>query len=166
MEAFFEEHKGSYLKQVAAFKPPSGQASSASSESGGDTSIGARIRPLLPKEVEDGEVAGISVRSEAGYADVHELRRKVNGQPSLNVRVLALGLTLEALMDPRSHLASDLTRSMDQPRPQRMSTMTLLHRWCHGRGEAESALCLHTARPGLGRRTVSPSWRNWPLAIL
>lgn len=85
MDAFFEENRESYIKQVASFKPASGQATSAGSESSGDTSIGARIRPLLPKEVEDREVAGVYARSEEGYADVHELRRKVNGQPALNV---------------------------------------------------------------------------------
>ncbi|KFY14062.1 hypothetical protein V492_02874 [Pseudogymnoascus sp. VKM F-4246] len=84
MEAFFEENRDSYIKQVAAFKPASTQAAAIGSESGGDTSIGARIRPLLPKEIEEREVAGVCARSEEGYADVHELRRKVNGQPALN----------------------------------------------------------------------------------
>lgn len=86
MEAFFEENRDSYIKQVAAFKPASSQSASAGYESGGDTSIGARIRPLLPKEIEDHEVAGVCARSEEGCADVHELRRKVNGQAALNVR--------------------------------------------------------------------------------
>lgn len=86
MEAFFEENRDLYIKQVAAFKPATGQAAGAGSESGGDTSIGARIRPLLPKEIEDQEVAGVYARSGEGFADVHELRRKVNGQPALNVR--------------------------------------------------------------------------------
>lgn len=85
MEAFFQENRESYIKQVAAFKPAPGQAAGAGSESGGDTSIGARIRPLLPKEIEDQEVTGVYARSEEGFADVHELRRKVNGQPALNV---------------------------------------------------------------------------------
>lgn len=87
MEAFFQENRDSYIKQVAAFQPSQDQAKSVGYESGeGDTSIGARIRPLLTNEIEDGEVVGISVRPEVGYADVHELRRKVNGQPTLNVR--------------------------------------------------------------------------------
>ncbi|OAF58218.1 hypothetical protein VC83_06584 [Pseudogymnoascus destructans] len=84
MEAFFEENRDSYVKQVAAFKPAPSQGASASTESGGDTCIGARIRPLLPKEIEDHEVAGVCARSKEGYADVHELRRKVNGQAALN----------------------------------------------------------------------------------
>ncbi|OBT51210.1 hypothetical protein VE04_07814 [Pseudogymnoascus sp. 24MN13] len=84
MEAFFEENRDSYIKQVTAFKPAPGQAAGAGSESGGDTSTGARSRPLLPKEIEDQEVTGVYARSEEGFADVHELRRKVNGQPALN----------------------------------------------------------------------------------
>ncbi|KFY86017.1 hypothetical protein V500_07945 [Pseudogymnoascus sp. VKM F-4518 (FW-2643)] len=79
MDSFFEENRDSYIKQVAAFKPASSQSSSAGSESGGDTSIGARIRPLLPKEIEDHEVAGVCARSEEGCADVHELRPEGEG---------------------------------------------------------------------------------------
>lgn len=86
MEAFFEENRDSYIKQVAAFKPASRNATSDGSESGADTSIGVRIRPLLPKEIEGQEVVGVCARSGEGYADIHELRRKVNGQPALNVR--------------------------------------------------------------------------------
>ncbi|KFX98251.1 hypothetical protein V490_02401 [Pseudogymnoascus sp. VKM F-3557] len=84
MDAFFEKNRDSYIKQVAAFKPAPGQVTNAGSESGGDTSIGARIRPLLPKEIEEGEVTGVCARSEAGCADVHEIRRKINGQAGLN----------------------------------------------------------------------------------
>lgn len=108
MEAFFEENRDLYVKQVAAFKPASSQGASAGTESGGDTSIGARIRPLLAKEIEDHEVAGVYARSEQGYADVHELRRKVNGQPALNVRVLFCSWSkMRILMGLRSHLVSD-----------------------------------------------------------
>ncbi|CZR67073.1 related to kinesin-related protein KLPA [Phialocephala subalpina] len=85
MEAFFQENRDSYIKQVATFQPSQDQAQCAGCESGEeDTSIGVRVRPLLPNEIEDSEVVGISVRPEAGYADVHELRRKINGQPTLN----------------------------------------------------------------------------------
>jgi kinesin family protein 2/24 len=87
MEEFFQENRDSYIKQIATFKPSQNPAKDAGGELGEeDTLIAARVRPLLPKEVEDGEVTGISVRPEAGYADVHELRRKINGQPTLNVR--------------------------------------------------------------------------------
>jgi kinesin family protein 2/24 len=87
MEAFFQENRDSYIKQVATFQPSQNQAKDAGGElREEDTVIAARVRPLLPNEVNDGEVIGISVRPEAGYADVHELRRKINGQPTLNVR--------------------------------------------------------------------------------
>ena len=87
MEAFFQENRDSYIKQVATFQSSQDQAKCAGREPGEeDTWIGARVRPLLPKEIEDNEVVGISVRPESGYADVHELRRKINGQPTLNVR--------------------------------------------------------------------------------
>lgn len=86
MDAFFQENRDWYIKQVAAFKPSHGHAKGDGGESGGDTSIAARVRPLLPKEIEENENFGITVRSESGSADVHELRRKVNGQPALSVR--------------------------------------------------------------------------------
>jgi kinesin family protein 2/24 len=87
MEAFFRENKDSYIKQVATFQLSQDQAKCVGCEPGEeDTVIGARVRPLLPNEIKDSEVVGISVRPEAGYADVHELRRKINGQPTLNVK--------------------------------------------------------------------------------
>jgi hypothetical protein len=87
MEAFFQENRDYYIKQVATFQPSQNQAKDASGElREEDTVIAARVRPLVPNEVNDGEVIGISVLPEAGYADVHELRRKINGQPTLNVR--------------------------------------------------------------------------------
>jgi kinesin family protein 2/24 len=86
MEAFFQENRDSYVKQVATFQPSQAQSKDAGRESGEeDTSIAARVRPLLPREIEDGEVVGISVQPEAGYAHVHELRRTINGHPTLNV---------------------------------------------------------------------------------
>lgn len=128
MEAFFQENKDSYIKQVATFQPPQNQAKLVGCESGEeDTLIAARVRPLLPNEIEDSEVVGISVRPEAGYADVHELRRKVNGQPKLNVKGFFPVLKSRILMFLCSLLASGLTGSMDLIRRQRMSTMALLH---------------------------------------
>jgi len=155
MEAFFQENRDSYIKQVATFQPSQDQAKRAGGESGEeDTLIGARVRPLLPNEIEDSEVVGISVRPEAGYADIHELRRKINGQPTLNVKGFFLVLKSRVLMFLRSLPASGSTRSMDLIRHQRMSTMALLHRWYRGRGGVESVLCLPMARPDLGKRTV------------
>jgi kinesin family protein 2/24 len=86
METFFQENRDSYIEQVATFQTSQDQAKFAGCESDeGDTSIGVRVRPLLPYEIEGSEVVGISVRPEASYVDVHELRRKVNGQSALNV---------------------------------------------------------------------------------
>jgi kinesin family member 2/24 len=86
MDAFFQENRESYIKQVATFKPSEEHDKCDGGQSGGDTLIATRVRPLLTKEIEDNDVIGISVRPESGYADVHELRRKINGQPTLNVR--------------------------------------------------------------------------------
>jgi len=86
MDAFFQENRDSYIKQVAAFKPSRDHAKDEGGESGGDTSIAARVRPLLPKEIVENEAFGITVRPESGCADVHELRRKVNGQSALSVK--------------------------------------------------------------------------------
>jgi len=114
MEAFFQENKDSYIKQVATFQPPQDQAKCVGCESGEeDTVIGARVRPLLPNEIAGSEVVGISVRPEAGYADVHELRRKINGQPTLNVKGFFPVLKSRVLMFLCSLPASSLTRSMD-----------------------------------------------------
>lgn len=137
MEAFFQENRDSYIKQVATFQPSQNQAKDAGGElREEDTVIAARVRPLLPNEVNDGEVIGISVRPEARYADVHELRRKINGQPRLNSSSFRLH------------------RSMDRIRHLRMSTRILLHRYYHGRGEVELVLCLRMGRPDLEKRTV------------
>jgi hypothetical protein len=154
MDAFFQENRESYLKQVATFNPSQDHGKCDGSESAGDTSIAARVRPLLPKEIEDNEVVGISVRPESGYADVHELRRKINGQPTLNVRGFFFCLKLNVLTFLHSLPASGSIRSMDLTRHQRMSTMALLPRWYHGRGAVESVLCLPMARLDLERRTV------------
>ncbi|KAE9379508.1 diatom spindle kinesin 1 [Stipitochalara longipes BDJ] len=84
MDAFFQENRESYIKQVTTFKSSEEHDKCDGGESGGDTLIAARVRPLLTKEIEDNDVIGISVRPKSGYADVHELRRKINGQPTLN----------------------------------------------------------------------------------
>jgi kinesin family member 2/24 len=85
MDAFFQENRDSYINQVAAFKPSRDYFNDDGGESG-DTLIAARVRPLLPREIEENEVLGITVRPESGFADVHELRRKVNGQSALSVK--------------------------------------------------------------------------------
>jgi hypothetical protein len=128
MDAFFQENRESYIKQVATFKPSQEHDKCDDGQSGGDTLIATRVRPLLTKEIEDNDVIGISVRPESGYADVHELRRKINGQPTLNVRGVLSCLKLKVLMFLHSLPASGSTRFMDLTSPQRMSTMALLPR--------------------------------------
>ena len=85
MTDFWLKNKEYFVQQVAAFeaRPLPGKPSENNSLS--DTVIGARIRPLLQKEKDAGKVAGVSIRTKGGYADVHELRSKVNGNPALNV---------------------------------------------------------------------------------
>jgi hypothetical protein len=144
MDAFFQEHRESFIKQVNGFKSSRDHAKNDSGESGGDTLIAARVRPLLSKEIAENEVAGITVRSESGCADVHELRRKVNGQPSLSVSGPFVGEERNNSDLSCSHQASDSTKSIVLIIPRRMSTKTLLHHWYHGRGAGESALSLHT----------------------
>jgi kinesin family member 2/24 len=86
MDAFFQENRDFYNIHVAAFKPSHDHSKDDGGESGGDTSIAARVRPLLPREIEGNEAFGITVWPESGFADVHELRRKVNGQSALSVK--------------------------------------------------------------------------------
>jgi hypothetical protein len=63
--------------------PPLLKASTSHSE---DTIIGARIRPLLEDEIEDGQVEGVLPRQrEPNVVDVHEMRVAVRGPPKLNV---------------------------------------------------------------------------------
>jgi hypothetical protein len=63
--------------------PPPLKPSTSHSE---DTIIGARIRPLLEDEIEDGQVEGVLPRRrEANVVDVHEMRVAVRGPPKLNV---------------------------------------------------------------------------------
>jgi hypothetical protein len=154
MDSFFQENRESYIQQVATFGPSQEQEKCDGGESGGDTLIATRVRPLLANEIEDNEVTGISVRPESGYADVHELRRKINGQPTLNVSVVLSSLNLNVLIFLRSLQASGSTRFMDPTSPQRRSTATLLPRWYHGRGEVESVLYSPMARLVLERRTA------------
>lgn len=84
------EHKAFFVEKVREFKPKpvAGQTKNRNeSEVSSDTTISARIRPILPHEQEAGHIPGLFVRSDGnGELDVHELRLKVNGQPALNVR--------------------------------------------------------------------------------
>jgi len=153
MDSFFRENRESYVQQVAAFKSSPKNDTNGSREPSGDTLIATRVRPLLAKEIEDGEVVGISVRPESGHADVHELRRKINGHPGLNVSEL---LSPEVRNSDifNSLLASGSTKFMDLATPRRTCTAILSHHWYHGHGEVGSVLCLRMVRLDRERRTA------------
>lgn len=90
MDIFLPENKKLFLDQIATFdaRVAKEKAKQALKESApdSDTMIGVRIRPLLEAEKENGHLAGAYARSTGGFADVHELRRKVNGRPAITVR--------------------------------------------------------------------------------
>lgn len=80
------EHKAFFVEKVGEFKPAEGKKNGNESEASSDTTISARIRPILHHEREAGHVPGLFTRGDGGgNVDVHELRLKVNGQPALNV---------------------------------------------------------------------------------
>ncbi|EEQ32044.1 kinesin motor domain containing protein [Microsporum canis CBS 113480] len=79
------EHKAFFVEKVGEFKPAEGKKNGNESEASSDTTISARIRPILHHEWEAGHVPGLFTRGDGGgNVDVHELRLKVNGQPALN----------------------------------------------------------------------------------
>ncbi|KAF2801423.1 diatom spindle kinesin 1 [Mytilinidion resinicola] len=84
MDQFLSQNMDRYRSLVAAYTPPARKSESAIPNP--DTKIGARIRPILPDEAAEVLVAGVYPRSESAsdIADVHELRKGVRGQPSLN----------------------------------------------------------------------------------
>lgn len=85
-EVLLQENSESYLAQIAAFKPKPTKVSLVNADfSETDTVVGARIRPLLPDEVEDGQMRGIFVRREGAFVDVMELRERPHRPPILNV---------------------------------------------------------------------------------
>lgn len=85
MEQYLLDNKAFFEKQIASFKFPTADVTEVKGVSAEDTIIATRIRPLLPNEIEQGELVGISSRPAQERAVVHEIRRKVNGQPALNV---------------------------------------------------------------------------------
>lgn len=91
MNLFQVENKDYFLEQVSLFKPPRTQKDkdrviSKENLAGTDTIIATRIRPLLEHETTKGHVVGVVARGVDNCADVHELRKKVNGRPALTVR--------------------------------------------------------------------------------
>ena len=93
MDSFFAQNKDFLAKQVAAFEAQPAQASVTSKgnkNSSSDTLVGARIRPLLQREVESGQIVVVSTKAGEGSAAVHELRAKINGKPAVNASVSVL----------------------------------------------------------------------------
>jgi hypothetical protein len=90
MDLFLPENKKFFLEQVSIFNPPllrkdKDRLVAKEHSPDPDTIIGTRIRPLLLAEKDNGHVPGVYARGKDGYADVHELRQKVNGRPAIAV---------------------------------------------------------------------------------
>jgi len=85
LETILAANKDIYLHLVKDFKPKISKSAINADFSETDTVVGARIRPLLPDEIEDGQVTGIYVRPKGGFIDVHELREKPRPPPTLSV---------------------------------------------------------------------------------
>lgn len=93
MENFLHDHKDYFDKQTGLFKFT--VAPEKEDESVSDTVIATRVRPLLPHEKELREVVGVSTDNRC--VAVHELRRKVNGQPALNVSTISYAFCINGL---------------------------------------------------------------------
>ncbi|TGZ81225.1 P-loop containing nucleoside triphosphate hydrolase protein [Ascodesmis nigricans] len=89
MDAFLSEHKSFFSNHVANYKPHAFKEATAP-EPNDDITIAARLRPLLPNEVDDGVVSGISVDETGRTIAVHEIRKKFNGQPAVNTSTFRL----------------------------------------------------------------------------
>ena len=88
MDNFSIQNQGFFIEQVKAFEAePSKGRVARTGDLVSDTLIGARVRPLLVKEADAGQVVAVSARSTEGTATVHELRAKVNGKPAINVTI-------------------------------------------------------------------------------
>jgi kinesin family protein 2/24 len=90
LERLLAINKDIYLQLVKDFKPNVSKPNVNQGFSETDTVIGARIRPLLPDEIEEGQLTGIYVRPQGGFIDVHELREKPRPPPTLSVSSLPL----------------------------------------------------------------------------
>ncbi|KAJ5374420.1 hypothetical protein N7517_006426 [Penicillium concentricum] len=53
--------------------------------------VAIRIRPILDHEILSGQVPAIFPRSESGVVDLHELKRVIRGQPTLNSSAFRVG---------------------------------------------------------------------------
>ncbi|RDW85695.1 hypothetical protein BP5796_04020 [Coleophoma crateriformis] len=78
LEEFQQQYKQFFLDSIAAFKAPAPKNLKSAKEhhSSEDIRIGARVRPLLEGEEENGAIASVVAHSDAGSIDVHELRQK------------------------------------------------------------------------------------------
>jgi len=90
MDLFLPENKDFFHSQVASFDTQLAKAkvkqTANESSPDSDTIIGARIRPLSDTEKEDGHISCVYAHCEGGgFADIHAMRRKVNGRPAITV---------------------------------------------------------------------------------
>ena len=77
-----------YRKLVREYKPkPRNAKDSTTTSATENIVVSTRIRPLLEDEISAGFPAGVFVRdSEDGVVDIHELRQRVRGPPTITVR--------------------------------------------------------------------------------
>ena len=92
MNDFIVRNKDWFLKKVAYIDRLGIQSQRANKMTpdslfDSDIMVGARLRPLLPKEVDEGQLIGVFAQKELALAQVHELKRTIRGWPSLSVSV-------------------------------------------------------------------------------
>lgn len=84
MDQYLRDNAAYFAKQKSSFKfsLPNEKDEQTSAS---DTTIATRIRPLLPSELENGEIDAASTDAEQNCAAIHELRQKFNNKPALSV---------------------------------------------------------------------------------
>jgi kinesin family protein 2/24 len=89
MDQFFLDNAQRYQELVNRFKPAPIKAKPSSDESNPDITIATRIRPMLDEEKEGGQIPGVFPRNNLpGLVDLHELRKRVRGPPTMLVSTL------------------------------------------------------------------------------
>jgi hypothetical protein len=138
MDLFLPENKEFFLNQVAIFdsqltKDKVKQIARENSPDT-DTVIGARIRPLSNLEKENGHIPCVYARWEGGgFADIHALRRKVNGRPTITVcDIQTYILFCSYLSHLHSLQASNSIEFMDQPVIHKIYMKILRRHLYHG----------------------------------
>lgn len=88
MEQLMIDNADRFRKLVSEYKPKPRNAKESTTTSATENIIvSTRIRPLLEDELSAGFPAGVLVRDgENGVVDVHELRQRVRGPPTITVR--------------------------------------------------------------------------------